>query len=490
MLRIERGFTQESFAKELGISAQAVSKWETGGGFPDIGALPMIAEALGTSIDSLFGEAEPAAPVPEAAEPVPGEVTPVEQPPEETEDALREVYRYQNVICFADMEPARADGAMVEFPDGSTADLLTRTIINRSVGHIELRTTGEYDRTTVVNEKTMDDLGDAISRHVEDTLRAVEEQGLRGLSSLKNLGSLISRSVSEAITQQQTDTEHGEDSGNLLWNGESIDSLELSLSGNADVQVEVGTPGQWTVQANGSREFVNSVRCIEDGNVLKVESLYHQNERARFFRGMRNSITICTGFAQGAELDITNRGSGDVRCNPAFASTRLSSLGSGDHHLGDVGNFTCQINGSGDLDFFSAANLDLTVRGSGDVNGGRIRGASRIQIHGSGDVSLGEADGELHCQAHGSGDIDLGRVDLTSCRAVDYGSGDITISDGHIGFLSLEFRGSGDFDGEGVTADTLEARLTGAADATLGRLTGTSTEQVGHAATLNIRQRG
>ena len=30
-LRIQKGFTQEGFARELGISAQAVSKWETGG---------------------------------------------------------------------------------------------------------------------------------------------------------------------------------------------------------------------------------------------------------------------------------------------------------------------------------------------------------------------------------------------------------------------------------------------------------------------------
>ena len=29
-LRMQKGLTQENFAKELGISAQAVSKWETG----------------------------------------------------------------------------------------------------------------------------------------------------------------------------------------------------------------------------------------------------------------------------------------------------------------------------------------------------------------------------------------------------------------------------------------------------------------------------
>ena len=52
-LRKEKGVTQEDLAKYVGISAQAVSKWENGG-VPDIELLPKIADYFETSIDRLF----------------------------------------------------------------------------------------------------------------------------------------------------------------------------------------------------------------------------------------------------------------------------------------------------------------------------------------------------------------------------------------------------------------------------------------------------
>ena len=58
-LRKARGFTQEQLADMLGISFQAVSKWENNANTPDISLLPMIAKALGTSIDQLFSENNP-----------------------------------------------------------------------------------------------------------------------------------------------------------------------------------------------------------------------------------------------------------------------------------------------------------------------------------------------------------------------------------------------------------------------------------------------
>ena len=54
-LRKEAGMTQEQLAKALGISYQAVSKWENGVSCPDISALPLIADLFSVSIDSLFG---------------------------------------------------------------------------------------------------------------------------------------------------------------------------------------------------------------------------------------------------------------------------------------------------------------------------------------------------------------------------------------------------------------------------------------------------
>jgi len=54
-LRIERELTQEKLAGMLGITSQAVSKWERDEGLPDITLLPAIAAALDCSTDELLG---------------------------------------------------------------------------------------------------------------------------------------------------------------------------------------------------------------------------------------------------------------------------------------------------------------------------------------------------------------------------------------------------------------------------------------------------
>ena len=49
-----KGFTQEQLGELVGVSGQAVSKWENGG-VPDTYLLPTISKVLGVSIDALFG---------------------------------------------------------------------------------------------------------------------------------------------------------------------------------------------------------------------------------------------------------------------------------------------------------------------------------------------------------------------------------------------------------------------------------------------------
>lgn len=53
-LRQRRGITQEALAQHLGVTAQAVSKWERGVATPDIGMLPDISAYFGVTIDELF----------------------------------------------------------------------------------------------------------------------------------------------------------------------------------------------------------------------------------------------------------------------------------------------------------------------------------------------------------------------------------------------------------------------------------------------------
>nr|MBR4280459.1 helix-turn-helix transcriptional regulator [Clostridia bacterium] len=53
-LRVQKGLTQEQVAARLGVSYQAVSKWETAANTPDISLLPALAELFGVTIDALF----------------------------------------------------------------------------------------------------------------------------------------------------------------------------------------------------------------------------------------------------------------------------------------------------------------------------------------------------------------------------------------------------------------------------------------------------
>ena len=53
-LRKEFGMTQQQLADKLCVTNKAVSKWETGEGYPDITILPTLASALETSIDELL----------------------------------------------------------------------------------------------------------------------------------------------------------------------------------------------------------------------------------------------------------------------------------------------------------------------------------------------------------------------------------------------------------------------------------------------------
>jgi len=52
--RKEKGFTQAELARRLGVTAQAVSKWERGNAYPDIELLDGISTVLDCSLDYLF----------------------------------------------------------------------------------------------------------------------------------------------------------------------------------------------------------------------------------------------------------------------------------------------------------------------------------------------------------------------------------------------------------------------------------------------------
>ncbi|MBQ6453561.1 MAG: helix-turn-helix transcriptional regulator [Coriobacteriales bacterium] len=56
MLRKKNQLSQEGLAEMLGVSRQAVSKWELGEGYPEVEKLLILSKKLDVSLDSLLGE--------------------------------------------------------------------------------------------------------------------------------------------------------------------------------------------------------------------------------------------------------------------------------------------------------------------------------------------------------------------------------------------------------------------------------------------------
>ncbi len=69
--RKAKGFTQQDLAGKVGVSFQAVSKWETEQTLPDVALLTMIADTLGMTLDELVAGRPPAPGDAEAAMPEP-----------------------------------------------------------------------------------------------------------------------------------------------------------------------------------------------------------------------------------------------------------------------------------------------------------------------------------------------------------------------------------------------------------------------------------
>ena len=54
-LRKSRGLTQEELAERIGVTAQAISKWENESGMPDLSQIVPLAHIFGVSTDTLLG---------------------------------------------------------------------------------------------------------------------------------------------------------------------------------------------------------------------------------------------------------------------------------------------------------------------------------------------------------------------------------------------------------------------------------------------------
>ena len=58
LYRKKSGLSQEALSEKIGVSRQAVSKWETGDALPEVTKLKALAELFGVTVDFLLSEDE------------------------------------------------------------------------------------------------------------------------------------------------------------------------------------------------------------------------------------------------------------------------------------------------------------------------------------------------------------------------------------------------------------------------------------------------
>lgn len=109
-LRRRAGLTQDMLSIQLGVSTQAVSKWERGISSPDVSLLPALGRALDVTIDALF--AEPAEPAP---------LLPIEEVPWDNDGQYRLALFHGKVLLSRQTHVCRRGGdliAHIRIPEG------------------------------------------------------------------------------------------------------------------------------------------------------------------------------------------------------------------------------------------------------------------------------------------------------------------------------------------------------------------------------------
>lgn len=374
--------TQDELASRLAITPQAISKWETGAGLPDVTLFPAIAETLGLSIGELFGE------------------SPISQ----AEYTFEFPAQYQGmnlaghdayVGCYSDKEVDTVEEHRIRFTDGSEANLSEQSVLNRGPGEV---------------------------RFLWADRAMIERATTKSVSLDKALSPFHSLNLNVA---------YASDVQVNILPGESGDYRVLAEGSEHFISlIETKTEGD---------ELILSVKSNDrqgaslGENKLTVYTGDAVGRRLHIAIGGSSSVDVLPPFDEG---HISVNGSGDVKAT-SFESLEVRINGSSEIKVKDVfERSTIQINGSGDV---FADNLGRTVHvnvnGSGYV-AAKTAGDPTLRIAGSGDIVLQTISGRMSAVIAGSGDIKCGGEIEQLCLNID-GSGDFDCPDLVVGEASI-----------------------------------------------------
>ena len=477
-LRKQKGMTQENLAERLGVTNQAVSKWENSLCYPDIELIPTLCAIFEISLDDIFGK-------------IKKDVSNLSFP--QVYKGLNLVATFANIACYSDKEiiqtgiQGQPAPSTIEFKDGSIAELSSRRVVNRGPGKIILRA-----------------LDDIVSNNVS---------GINNYELLKKL-------EEKKLMPNHLDIEYGK-----------VKKLECAIP-NGNCVIEKADGDKTLIFVDGYPEFIDLLEFeYHQGEQTTLIVKYDQHKRDKLGNEMnkwdisKNNVKIALAYdgeklegigvsvdgsgdiklevpSIGAGLNIN--GSGNIDAPVSFDALGANINGSGNIKFINGGNLGATINGSGNIDFNNADNCGLAINGSGDIKfnnagncGASINGSGDISaniignlgasINGSGDMKFHECD-IISIEIHGSGDFDTDKANKSVAIKI-HGSGDVNIRSGEVETFDI-FMDNGEVNARGVTTDKANIEIPNHGRVEIGRVKIESIEKCGDNAEVIIHQRG
>jgi len=438
-LRKQKNMTQEDLALRIGVTGQAVSKWENDQSYPDITLIPTLAEILDTDIHHLFGKTAPKLPA-------------VDFP--EMYNNMPLVHSANGVACYSNKEVVSKDSTGIKFADGSTAELSNRLVVNQGQGDI---TSVSQDALQSGNWKLWN------SPEENETVKDFE------------FGTTGSAEITVMLNECEIVRSH-DDKTRVHAEGAPwfMELLQVNVVGNK------------LVISFNNDHMLNNVN--KDGNHIVVEVPYDRGQALDVIVNGSGTLISEIPFYEMSNVKIN--GSGCVEGND-FGSCGLQINGSGAFNVKKITDFNLSVNGSGAAEVEDTETADITINGSGAVSLGCAKTLS-VGVNGSGAIENKRltGGGDVSVKIGGSGNVQIGNGDFVNGTVSISGSGEIQFGKGNCDTINMEIKSVGSIKAKEITTRTAHIVIHQKGDVVLGHVTEMATEQIKEDGTIKILKRG
>lgn len=524
--RREKGYTQQQFANMLGVTPQAVSKWETNQGYPDLTLVPKVAQILGVRIDQLFGR---------SAE----EESQAEPARRNLPDSLGDtdlICIYGDYALYSNVPVKQFATRKVTFADNSEAFLEEISVTNRGSGvirFIPIPLAMEYESTADESSDVVpDDIGGVVSE--PEVEAATSESEVEAAASEPEIETAASEPEVGETDEPLVEMDEPTFDPDLLSVEESVDEVEgtedsapVEEPGKTDETVETDETFE-SIEPDESVEPVESVKSMEFDEFNESFDASDEYVRDNRTQVSRQSTSPSEEKVRILRMNISGKSDVNISCDPDLeAPFDWKYNGEGeptfDFEDGDLRitmpkanesrNFTSwlgglfessrldlyikesrlehcgvRVSGIGDIDMdIPIDHLNLEMSGAGDATFTHV-GSVKGRMSGAGDLDI-ESSGDTDIEVSGAGDIDIKTID-GNFKFILLGAGDVKIGSGNAPTAEINISGAGDINASRVTVGDLKCNITGPGDVTIGRVTGKSEERVEFLGDLKIHERG